>query len=465
MASSAETVAISPEKKKERRRTLLALSFGYFIDQGEGQAMSVLFPTLQQIWGLSYGNLGLISTIRNLLQSLSAPFWGFISDKMSRKKVIMFGTGIWGIWTAAVGLTQNFGQLLAIRAISGIGLGCLMPATFSIMSDIFPPKDRGKALGLLEATGIFGIIIATVGLGFLATPALWRWGYFLLGGFSVISGLLVWIFVKEPIRGAAEPELAGKITEKDAEKFGIKYADLGKVRFADLSKILFADLGKVLQIPTIWVAIAQGLAGSMPWVVMSSFFITWLVNDRGIPTEKATLVFAGIVFGTVFSNIIGGFLGDWADGLSPKYGRTIVGQISIVSGIPLTYILFTLTENWPLWGIITLCFFTALMISWPGKGAKEPMMQGVTPPELRATAFSMTTFIESGFAALVAIVAGSLADKIGLSEAMIWTIPFPWIICAIVFSLFYITYPKDSAKLRQQMAERAELISHENSEE
>ncbi|QRN83850.1 MFS transporter [Chloroflexota bacterium] len=443
METNAETIAVSPEKKKERARTLLALSFGYFIDQGEGQAMSVLFPTLQKLWGLSYGNLGLISTIRNLLQALSAPFWGFISDKMSRKMVILFGTGIWGLWTAAVGLTNNFGQLLVIRAISGIGLGCLMPATFSIMSDTFPPKDRGKALGMLEATGIFGIIVATIGLGFLASPELWRYGYFLLGGFSVISGIVVWFFVKEPIRGEAEPELTGKITEKDAAKFGIK----------------FSDLGKVLKIPTIWVAIAQGLAGSMPWVVMASFFITWLVNERGIPESQATIVFAGIVFGTVFSNIIGGFLGDWADRLSPKYGRTVVGQISIVSGIPLTYILFTRTADWPLWAIIALSFFTALMISWPGKGAKEPMMQGVTPPELRATAFSMTTFIESGFAALVGVVAGNLGDKIGLTKAMIWTIPFPWIICAIVFSLFYITYPKDSAKLRQLMADRAEMIS------
>ena len=92
-------------------------------------------------------------------------------------------------------------------------------------------------------------------------------------------------------------------------------------------------------------------------------------------------------------------------------------------------------------------------------------MQGVTPPELRATAFSMTTFIESGFAALVGVVAGSLGDKIGLTKAMVWTIPFPWIICALVFSLFYITYPKDSAKLRHQMADRAEMITHERETE
>jgi MFS family permease len=321
-----------------------------------------------------------------------------------------------------------------------------MPATFSIMSDTFPPKDRGKALGIMEAIGVFGIVIATVGLGFLATPTMWRWGFFLLGGFSVLSGLMVWFLVDEPVRGEAEPELAGKITQKDAQKFGME----------------ISDIPKVLKIPTIWVAIGQGLAGTMPWVVMAAFLITWLVNERGIPTENATFVFAGIVFGTAFSNIIGGYLGDWAEQVSPKYGRTFIGQVSIISGIPLTFILFTRTADWTLAQIITLSFFTALMISWPGKGAKEPMMQGVVPPELRGTAFSITTFIESGFAAIAGIIAGTLADRIGLSEALLWTVPFPWIICAILFSFFYLTYPKDSEKLRMLMAERAEIISHEH---
>lgn len=442
MESITKDIEVSPEKKRERRRTLFALSFGYFIDQGEGQSLSVLFPTLQSIWGLSYSNLGIISTIRNLLQSLSSPFWGYLSDRISRKTVILFGTGIWGLWTVAVGFTQNFGQLLVIRAISGIGLGCLMPATFSIMSDTFPPKNRGKALGIMEATGIFGIIIATVGLGFLATPDLWRWGFFLLGGYSVLSGLVIWFFVKEPVRGEAEPELAGKITQSDAKKFGMT----------------LSDVPKVLKIPTIWVAIVQGLAGSMPWVVMQSFLITWLVNERNIASDRATFVFAGIVFGTVFSNIIGGVIGDWAEQVNPKYGRTIIGQVSIISGIPLTYFLFTQTDDWSLLAIMVLCFFTALMISWPGKGAKEPMMQGVVPPELRGTAFSITTFIESGFAAVAGVIAGSLADRIGLTESLLWTVPFPWIICAALFSLFYFTYPKDSKNLRNLMTERAKII-------
>lgn len=443
MAAEVLMKDLQKETKKARRRTLFALSFGYFIDQGEGQAISVLFPTLQAIWGLSYGNLGLVTTIRNILQSISTPIWGFFADKISRKHVILFGTGLWGLWTLGVGFTQNFGQLLVIKAISGIGLGCLLPATFSIMADTFPQKHRGKALGVMEAIGVLGIIIATVGLGFLATPTLWRWGFFLLGGFSVVSGLVVWFLVTEPVRGATEPELFDKVNEQNVQQFAIE----------------LSDIPRVLKIGTIWVAILQGLAGTMPWVVMQFFLITWLVNVRGFPTQTATLVFAGIVLGTVFSNIIGGILGDLGEQVNPKYGRTFVGQVSIISGIPLTYYLFTQTDDWSLLGLMLLCFFTALLISWPGKGAKEPMMQNVVPPELRSTAFSITTFIESGFSAIAGVIAGSLADRIGLTEALIWTVPVPWIVCAALFSLFYFTYPKDSEKLRSLMGERAKIIA------
>lgn len=431
------TNAVPP--KKGRRRTMFALAFGYFIDQGEGQAMSVLFPTLQAMWGLSYTQLGIIGTIRNILQSVTAPFWGYVADKYSRKNVIIFGTGIWGIWTALVGFSQNYEQLLVLRAISGIGLGCLLPATFSLISDTYSPQKRGRALGTLGGIGVLGIVIGTFALSFVADESLWRWGFWGLGAFSILSGGLIWRLVEEPVRGAAEPELAGKITEESAAQYSVN----------------LSDIVKVMQIPTIWVAIGQGLAGAVPWVVMQLYLITWLVNERGFVEQEATIAFAGIVIGTAISFIIGGVLGDWAEGRSPKYGRAVIGQISIISGIPLTYILFAQTAGWSLGAISALSFGTALLISWPGKGSKEPMMQGVTPPELRASAFAFVTFIENGFTALAAYLAGSLADSIGFTDALVWTIPFPWIICAALFSLFYVTYPRDSAKLRALMVQRA----------
>ncbi len=431
------------DKPPRNWRTMFALSFGYFIDQGEGQAMSVLFPTLQALWGLSYTQLGIIGTIRNILQSVTAPFWGYVADRFPRKNVIVFGTGLWGIWTLLIGFSQGYGQLLVLRAISGIGLGCLMPAVFSLISDTYPPHRRGRALGILEGLGVLGIVIFTLALGLLASPGLWRWGFFMLGGLSVVSGLLVWFMVEEPVRGAAEPELAGKITEEAAAHYAVN----------------LANIQKMIRIPTIWVAIAQGLSGAMPWVVLGLYMITWLVNERGMDDQRATIAFATIVIGTAVSNVLGGFLGDWADKKSPKYGRAAVGQISIISGIPLTYILFTQTADWSYASIVTLSFITALLISWAGKGAKEPMVQGVTPPELRASAFAFIVFIENGFTAVAAYIAGSLADRIGLTQAMVWMIPFPWIFCAAFFTLFYWSYPRDSAKLRAQMAKRAQEIT------
>jgi MFS family permease len=442
MAADIVVEGVKAETKPGRAKTLVALSFGYFIDRGEEQAISVLFPTLQQLWGLSYTNLGTIGTIRTLLQAIFTPFWGFIADRYSRKKVIMFGTGLWGLWTLVCGLTNSYTQLLVVRGVAGIGLGCLMPATFSLISDTFPPERRGRALGLLEGMGIFGIVVGTLVLGMLATPDLWRWGFISLGLFSAISGLMVWYLVDEPVRGAAEPELQGKITAEAAADYRIE----------------ISDVPKVLRIPTIWVAILQGMAGTMPWVILGLYFITWLVNDRGLDESGATVAFAGIVIGTVISNIVGGILGDYAEKVNPKYGRTIIGQISIISGIPLSYWLLTGTEDWPLGGLLALSLVTALMISWPGKGAKEPMMQAVTPPELRSVAYSVVAIIENGFSALVAVFAGWLADRIGLTEAMVWTIPVPWIVCAVIFSFFYLTYPRDSAKMHQEMTERARRI-------
>jgi MFS family permease len=430
-----------PKLKSERKRTqtLMALAAGYFVDQGEGQAMSIFSPVLKTLWSLTNMNLAWITFARSLLQSLSSPFWGYLSDRYSRKKVLLIGTGLWGIWTIVVGFTQTYHQLLIIRVISGLGLGCLMPATFSIMADTFPPNVRGKMLGILEAIGVLGIIIFTIGLGAMATPELWRIGFYILGIASVLSGILIWFLVDEPVRGEAEPEMRGQLTQEDAERYKAK----------------ISDVKTLMKIPTIWVAIAQGLAGSMPWVVMGAFLILWLVEVRHVDTTQAPLIFGGVVIGTAISNVLGGIIGDYAEKVSPKFGRAFIGQLSVFLGIPFTYYLFTQTENWSLIKLAVLCFITALLISWPGKGSKEPMIQGVVIPELRSSAFSFITFIESGFAAIAALIFGILADKIDIQTAMLWTVPFPWLICGVLFSGFYFTYPKDSKILRDEMMRRA----------
>ena len=329
------------QPKKKSGRTLFALGLGYLIDQGEAQAMSVLSPIIQNLWGVSYGMLGLMTTLRNITQTISAPFWGYAADKYSRKKVLVFGTGIWGIWTIVVGLMPSFTGVLIIRAISGLGLGCLMPATFSLLGDHFPQEKRGKALGVIGFVGLMGTVVGVLALGFVATPELWRWGFVGLGVFSILSGLIIWWLVEEPPRGAAEPELAGLMTYADEERYSINWKDV---------------VG-TLRIPTIWAAILQGITGTMPWVVMGFYFINWMVNELGFingisfsdPKGSAPLMFAVVVVGAAISNFMGGVIGDWAEKKNPNYGRTIIGQISVFAGVPTFYYILTRAHEMSLW--------------------------------------------------------------------------------------------------------------------
>jgi hypothetical protein len=293
-------------------------------------------------------------------------------------------------------------------------------------------------------------VIGVLAMGFVATPELWHWGFVGLGIASILTGAIIWLWVEEPPRGAAEPELAHLITHSDEKRYLINWK----------------DTFHTLRTPTIWAAILQGVTGTMPWVVMSVYFINWMVTDLGYtntisfddPRGSAPLVFAVLVVGAAISNYLGGVIGDFAEKKSPRYGRTIIGQFAVLAGVPLFYILITQAENMGFWGMFSLALFTALIIGWPGRGAKEPMMQAVVLPEMRSSAYSVVSLIEGGLSAFAGLIAGTLADRVGLTTALLWTVPFPWILCGLAFTIFYFTYPRDAARVRKAMAERREEL-------
>jgi len=110
----------------------------------------------------------------------------------------------------------------------------------------------------------------------------------------------------------------------------------------------------LIRLRTLWIFLLQGVFGTTPWVILGTYMVTWLVDDRGYSEVQAPLIFAGIVIGTALSNFTGGVLGDLAHRWNERYGRILVGQFSVFSGVPTSYLL--LQQEWSLAQLVIFAF-------------------------------------------------------------------------------------------------------------
>ena len=430
-------------KKGTRARVLTALGFGFFIDSAEDVALPMLWPAVRTALGLTYAQLGYIDSIRVIFQTFSGPFWGMLADRYNRKWILVIGTGVWGLWTSICGLATDYWQLLLVRVVACIGLGCLYPAAFSILADSFGPKQRGRAMGTISAIGMFGIVAGALAFGEIIgiSEDGWRIGFISLGLTSVLSGLVIALLVKEPVRGAAEPELESIITEESAAKFRF---DMKGVR-------------ELLRVKTVWVNFLQGIFMLTTINALATFYVTWLVDDRGFSESDAPLFFGGVVISLAIGNFVGGTVGDWAYRKYPKYGRAAVSQISIAIALPALWYLFTYATS--TLEIITCSIIAGFFLDWTRRGAMQPMVQSAVRPELRSTAMALTEFVNGAFASVVIILFGNFANQFGLSRTLLLLTSGFWAIAFVVTPLYYFVYPKDAEQLHKQMQERHDMIT------
>lgn len=439
----APATAIEPNRPRNRRgRVLTALGFGFFIDSAEDVALPMLWPAVRTTLGLSYAQLGTIDSIRVIFQTFSGPFWGMLADRYNRKWILVIGTGLWGLWTSVCGLATDYWQLLAVRVIACIGLGCLYPAAFSILADSFGPKDRGRAMGTISGIGMFGIVAGALAFGEIigVSQEGWRIGFVGLGLTSVLSGLVIAVLVKEPVRGAAEPELEEVITRESASRF----------------RFHVAGLREILGVRTVLVNFLQGIFMLTTINALATFYVTWLVDDRGFSESDAPLFFGGVVISLAVGNIVGGMAGDWAYRRWPKHGRAVVSQVSIAIALPAMGYLFSRATSTPV--IVACSIIAGFFLDWTRRGAMQPMVQSAVRPELRSTAMALTEFVNGAFASVVIILFGRFADTFGLSRTLLILTSGFWALAFLVTPLYYWVFPRDAARLHEQMQERRSII-------
>jgi predicted MFS family arabinose efflux permease len=228
-------------------------------------------------------NLGFLTTAFFAGYMLTAPFFGFLADRYSRKTLIILGAMIWSGATLLTAITHDFQTLLFRHTVVAIGEASFATIASPFLADLFPEDRRGRVLSVFALANPAGTALGYVLGGFLGQRYGWRSPFYI----AAIPGFLLalaFIFIREPERGRIDslPETASRGTLRGLRRNGAYWT---------------ATLGMAMM--------TFALGGLSVWMP------TFLSRVRGISLGRSNLYFGGITaFNGVVATLFGGWLGD-----------------------------------------------------------------------------------------------------------------------------------------------------------
>lgn len=150
--------------------------------------VSTALPTItSELGGLD--QLSWVVTSYLVASTASTPLWGKVSDLFGRKVVLQIAVLVFLTGSALAGASQNMEQLIATRAIQGLGGGGLMVLVMAAIADVVPPRQRGRYTGLFGAVFAVAMVLGPLLGGFFVEQLTWRWIFFVnlpLGALALV---------------------------------------------------------------------------------------------------------------------------------------------------------------------------------------------------------------------------------------------------------------------------------------
>jgi EmrB/QacA subfamily drug resistance transporter len=181
---------------KRKPLILVSLLLAAFAINLDTTIVNVALPTLVRELNASNSQLQWVVDAYNLLFAASVLAAGSLSDRFGRKGMLLAGLSVFGLASLAGGLMGTPGQLIAARAVMGVGSAMVFPATLSLISNVFTERrERARAIGMWGAITGAAIALGPIVGGWLLEAFGWRSIFFAMTPVAALAGVLVYRYV------------------------------------------------------------------------------------------------------------------------------------------------------------------------------------------------------------------------------------------------------------------------------
>ena len=363
---------------------------------------------------------GLIPLVFWLLGGAVALFIGYCTDLISRKYLFALVVIVGEIPCLLSGFADTYMEFFTMRVLTGIGIGGIIPLTYSLLGDLYSANERIKVITLIGLASGMGIAVGQLTAGMMGDSFGWRLPFIVFAIPNFILAVIFILTVKEPGRGQMD---------RNVQSF----------RISD-----FKDFSSLFKIKTNLLVFLQGIFGTIPWGVFSIFIIDYFVVEKGYLRPTATLIITIVGGMALVSSLIGGFVGDKLFRKNPKYLPLFCGISTILGVIPTALLInapMRTDQNETMLVLFAIC--TGLLIAMTPPNMKAILMN-VNSPFSRGTVFSLYNFADDlgrGFGPF--IIGNILIYYFGRNVAFNIANTF-WIICGGLILLMYWTFPKEN---------------------